>query len=110
MISKIRLVIILIIMSIIFTSCASSRELDELGIVTATALDIENGKIILTNEVIVPSATKPGGPVIEKTLYIQSTGYTIFDAFRNALLEFDRKLYLSHNMVQIGRASCRERV
>lgn len=101
MIMKTRFVIILILISIIFTSCASSRELNELGIVTATALDIEDGKILLTNEVVIPSATEPGSPVEDKVTYVQSTGDTIFEAFRNALLEFDTKLYLSHNMVLI---------
>lgn len=101
MIRKVKLVIILIIISIIFTSCASSRELNKLAIVTATALDIENGKILLTNEVVIPSATEPGSPVEDKVMYIQSAGDTIFEAFRHALLELDRKLYLSHNMVLV---------
>lgn len=98
---KIKFTITLIIISIILTSCASSRELNELGIVTATALDIENGKILLTNEVVIPAATEPGSPVEKKVMYIQSTGDTIFEAFRNALLEFDTNLFLSHNMVLV---------
>lgn len=101
MIMKIKFMITLIIISILFTSCASSRELTELAIVTATALDIEDGKILLTNEIIIPAATEPGSPVEDKVMYIQSTGDTIFDAFRNSYLEFDTKLFLSHNMLLI---------
>lgn len=101
MLKKIRSVIVLIVISILLTSCASSRELNELAIVTATALDIEDGKILLTNEVVIPAATEPGSPMEDKVMYIQSRGETIFDAFRNALLELDTKLYLSHNTLLI---------
>lgn len=101
MMKKIIFIIILILILIVSTSCADSRELDELGIITATALDIENEKIILTMEVVIPPATEPGSPVEDKVRYIQSTGDTIFEAYRNATLEFDRKLYLPHNMVLI---------
>ncbi len=93
--------VILITISMLATSCGGSRELDDLGIVTAIALDIENEKIILTNEVIIPPATQPGSPLENKVMYIQSTGDTIAEAYRNATLEFDRKLYTPHNLIVI---------
>ncbi|OLS03606.1 Ger(x)C family spore germination protein [Tissierella creatinophila] len=101
MIKKAISIIILTLMLMVCTSCAGSRELNELGIITATALDIENEKIILTNEVVIPPATEPGNPIEDKVVYVQSTGDTIFEAYRNATLEFDRKLYTAHNMVVV---------
>lgn len=98
---KIISLIILTMIIIVSTSCKGSRELDQLGIVTSMGLDIENEKIILTNEVIIPSATEPGNTVENKVIYVQSTGDTIAEAYKNATLEFDRKLYLSHNRVVI---------
>lgn len=93
--------IIIILITAICTSCSGSRELDALGIVTSIALDIENEKIILTNEVIIPSATEPGSPVENKVTYVQSTGDTVADAYKNATLQFDRELYTPHNRVVI---------
>lgn len=101
MIKKIMSIIILTLILMVCTSCVGSRELNELGIITATALDIENEKIILTSEVVVTPATEPGSPVEGKVIYVQSRGDTIFEAYRNATLEFDRKLYPSHNMIVV---------
>lgn len=101
MMKKIMLIITLLIILIVCTSCIDSRELNELGIITATALDIENEKIILTVEIVIPPATEQGSPIEDKVRYIQSTGDTIFDAYRNVTLEFDRKLYLPHNKALI---------
>lgn len=98
---NIKFISILIAVSILLTSCSGSRELNEFGIITATALDMENGKIILTNEVVIPSATERGSPIEDKVMYVQSMGDTVFEAYRNATLEFDRKLYAPHNMVLI---------
>lgn len=101
MMKKVISIIILIFTIIISTSCNGSRELDELGIVTALGLDIENEKIILTTEVVIPSATAPASTAENKVTYVQSTGDTIADAYFNATLEFDRILYVPHNMIVI---------
>lgn len=93
--------IILTLIIILCTSCNGSRELDELGIVSAVALDLENEKIILTVEVIIPSATAPASTAEEKVIYVQSTGDTIAEAYSNATLDFDKILYVPHNMIVI---------
>lgn len=54
---KVISLIILTFIIVLSTSCNGSRELDQIGIVTAVALDKENEKIILTTEVVIPSAT-----------------------------------------------------
>ncbi|WP_352405120.1 Ger(x)C family spore germination protein [Sporanaerobacter acetigenes] len=87
----------------IFSGCWGANELDTLGIVTATGLDIENDEIVATFEVIKlnPSSksSSPSGP--ENAKYIQARGKTIFEAARNASLKFDRRIYLSHDQVYV---------
>ncbi len=92
----------LLITSMILTSCTGVRELDTLGIVTNTAIDLVDEKVILTHEVIVPKSNVTSGNTDEPTVqFVQSSGETILDALRNATLIFDRKLFLSHNSVII---------
>ncbi|NLY45441.1 MAG: Ger(x)C family spore germination protein [Tissierella sp.] len=89
-------------MTVLLTSCTGLREVNDLGIVTTTAIDMDNGEILLTHEVIVPESntsisTGRGNNVV----YVQSKGKTVFDAIRNATLIFDRKLFLAHNRIFI---------
>ncbi|MDR7871082.1 MAG: Ger(x)C family spore germination protein [Tissierellaceae bacterium] len=102
---KFRKTIILVqilILSIILTSCVGSREVNELGIVTTTGVDIEDEEIIVTHEVIIPqSNTSTSGTSDSSVIYIQSKGETVFDALRNATLSFDRKLFMAHNRIVI---------
>lgn len=99
---KINFIIIIIMISIILSSCTGSYEMNDLAIVTVTGLDYVDGKILLTNEVIKPSAssTKDNSQT-EPILYIQHEGYTVLDAIRNATLSLDRKLLYSHDRVII---------
>lgn len=76
---KILIVIITSTITILMTSCTGGRELNTLGIVVSTGFDFEDGKVILTNEVINPAK----GPSSENsttqgnTLFIQGVGETI---------------------------------
>lgn len=102
MIKKMILIINILIISIITTSCSDSRDISDLGIVMATGLDYEDGKVVVTNEIMTP--TPKGGKDItgeEKVTYVQSIGDTVFEALRNTTLTFDKKLFLSHNRVII---------
>lgn len=96
------IIISTIITSIILTSCTGVRELDTLGIVTTTAIDMVDDQVMLTHEVIVPKSNTGNQSNDEPNVqYVQSTGDTVFDATRNASLVFDRKLFLAHNRVYI---------
>lgn len=99
---KMIVIVNMLLIVIILTSCVGSRELDELGFVLSTAIDIEDEMIVLTHEVMIPedssSASSSGEP---KAIYVQSTGETILEAIRNVTLEFDKKLFLAHNRVLI---------
>lgn len=93
--------ITLLIISIIITSCASPRDINDLGIVMSTGLDYEDGKVIVTNEIMTPISTISGSSDKEKVTYVQSRGDTVFEALRNSTLTFDKKLFLSHNRLII---------
>ena len=94
---------IIIILAFILTGCWDARELNTLGISLVMGIDIENDNIVITSEVIKPSALKPeGGKGQETTVkYIQGVGKSIFEATRNVTLNFDRKLFVSHTKVYI---------
>lgn len=93
--------ITLLIISIIITSCASPSDINDLGIVMSTGLDYEDGKVIVTNEIMTPISTISGSSDKEKVTYVQSRGDTVFEALRNSTLTFDKKLFLSHNRLII---------
>lgn len=100
---KMIIIINIFIITILFTSCLNvgSREVNDMGIVLATAVDMEGQKILLTLEVIIP-APKTSQPGSKTTVvYVQSRGDTIFDALRNATLKFDKKLFMAHNRIII---------
>lgn len=90
------------ILLILLTSCAGAIELDTLGIVVSTGIDLEDGKIVVTNEVINPSMNSQEGPVKEQgTTFVQGTGVTVIDALANTLITFDRQVYYAHNQLVI---------
>ena len=100
---KIILTILIAIQMILLTGCWSSKEINELGIVTMLTIDIEDGEIIVTAEVIVPKppmgSTESGKK--ESAKYVQGRGKSLFEAVRNTTLQFDRRLYLAHNQIFI---------
>lgn len=104
-----------ILCTLLLTSCWDRQELNELGIVGAYALDKgENGEIILTAQIIRPSAIKAasGGGTLnseQPVEIISSSGTTIFEAIRKISQKFDRRMIFSHAMViVIDEALARE--
>lgn len=102
-ISKIFIVLQLFIILIFLTSCTGARELDTLGIVIATGVDLEDGQIVITNEVINPTAIAGGknGDMTESTEFVQGKGITVVDAIAQTLLTFDRQIFYPHNHLVI---------
>lgn len=102
-VNKIYIFIEIIIILFLFTSCTGARELDTMGIVVSTGIDLEDGKIVITNEVINP-AVGPGGKsedLTENTKFVQGRGLTVVDAIAQSLLSFDRELFYPHNHLVI---------
>jgi spore germination protein KC len=95
--------------------CWDRNELNELAITSATALDVDKGKWIMSYQVIIPSAISKAiggsaGPSAQVPVVVYSTsGSTIKDAVANSYLEAPRKLYFAHNsIIVIGEAAARK--
>ena len=78
------------------TGCWNRRELSDLGIIGAAAIDAEGDRVRMTYEIISPIRLDTKTGQSELATYFQSEGETIFDANRNATLKFDKKLFWSH--------------
>ncbi|WP_010503069.1 Ger(x)C family spore germination protein [Paenibacillus elgii] len=100
------IVLLATITALLMNGCWNRKELNELGIVIATAIDIgANNQWELSFQVVIPQsiATQSGGgggnqaPVTVFT----TKGKTLEEAFRNASNETSRSLFLAHNRVII---------
>ncbi|MEF3307240.1 Ger(x)C family spore germination protein [Paenibacillus sp. GYB003] len=90
------------------SGCWSRKELNDLGIATATGFDREDGKWVVTYQTVVPSAmvTGTGGPsggtASQATVHVLSTkAKTIREAVAASELEYPRLLYFAHNNVLV---------
>lgn len=90
----------IIILAIFSTSCKQQEELENIGIVIATALDFEDEKVVVTVEVTIP-LNRAEQSMNDNSMILQERGDTVLDAVRNITLNFDRKLFFSHNTVII---------
>jgi spore germination protein KC len=99
------LILLMAIASLTVIGCWNRRELDTLAIVTAVGLDKskEDGIITATFQIMKPSEIKaPSSGSGGKGVWIlTSTGYTVFEAIRNATMQSSRKLFLSQNKVLV---------
>lgn len=94
---------IFIIITLILSGCWNSMELNTIGIALVLGLDIEDGKVVLTAEVINPIPAKEKSSIERDYIvrYVQGVGNNIFEAFRDITLKFDRRIFISHNKVII---------
>lgn len=109
-------ILVILLLFLIFSAggCWNYRELDQMGIVSGVGFDLapEPGKILLTIQVINPGEAKGGGGVgtssggggggrTQPVAIIESTGVTVFEAVREAVTKFSRRLFWPHNQVLI---------
>ena len=99
-IKKLLILILIILLAIFFSSCREYEELEGIGIVIATALDFEDDKVVATVEVTIP-INRAEESRDSNSIILQEAGDTVVEAMRNITLNFDRKLYFSHNTVII---------
>lgn len=114
--NKFRLLMLTLALISFGGGCWNYRDLNQLAIVSGVGIDLapEPGKVLLTIQVIKPSDVKGGGgggtpggggkaqggqpqPVV----IIESAGSTVFEAVRNAITKFSRRLYWPHNQIII---------
>lgn len=100
------LILLLLISLTLFASgCWNQTELNRLGIVSATAFDLdETNQWILTFQLIKPQSTqsKSGGGGSQSPVIVFSTkGKTILEAIQKSELESSRRLFFSHSRIVI---------
>jgi spore germination protein KC len=94
------------------SGCWDRNELNELGVITATGIDWEDGKWIATTQLVLPISTTGEGSMRQLTLapvdVFSMNGEGVRSSFRKASLESTRRLYFSHNQVVIiGESAAR---
>jgi spore germination protein KC len=88
----------------LLTGCFDRKELNEIGIVLAVALDKNKytNEIIVSCEVVRPSSLKKDGSNDRSSSEIVTgIGSTVFEAVRNISKKLDRKSFFSHNKIII---------
>ncbi|REK76437.1 Ger(x)C family spore germination protein [Paenibacillus paeoniae] len=95
------------------TGCWNRVELNDIAIISATGVDWENGKWVLTNQIVIPKAIsgQAGGGRTAAVNVFSSTGDNFRIAISKASQESSRRLYFSHNqIVIIGQEAARKGV
>ncbi|WLR48728.1 Ger(x)C family spore germination protein [Halobacillus litoralis] len=103
--------IFLAICLLLLSGCWNSKELDDLGIVVAVGIDkTEDNQFLLITQVINPSEIATDAPTTRPPVSIyESTGDSLFEAFRNMTEKSPRKMYLSQlRLLVIGRKLAEE--
>lgn len=88
-------IIILILILFITTGCTDYRELTDMAIISNVALDKVDDKYNIIIQVLDSKKNENGSSNPSIVLY-QSSGKTLFEAFRNISLESSKKLYTGH--------------
>ncbi|RSK29136.1 Ger(x)C family spore germination protein [Bacillus sp. HMF5848] len=98
--TKLTIIVLLILFTI--TGCWSKRELSELAIASAIAIDKKDDKYVITVQIINPGEIA-GQPVSQRGTIstYQLFGETIFEALRKLTVATPRKIYLPHIRVII---------
>lgn len=93
------------------TGCWNRVELNDIAIISATGVDWEGGKWVLTNQIVIPKAIsgQAGGGRTAAVNVFSSTGDNFRIAISKASQESSRRLYFSHNqIVIIGQEAARK--
>lgn len=95
---KVKLIIVVLVITIITSSCWSRREIENLGFVLGLGVGkTEKGLYTVVVQVANPKKILAEAPD-QREIYtiMKSEGLTIFDALRNLSMLSGRRLYLSH--------------
>jgi len=104
--------IYLLIVIFISSSCVGNvggKEINRVAIVTSVGIDYEDEMVIMTFEVVNPTAGQSSSEAGQNNstsqafVYPQGKGNTVKEAIANTNLHFDKKIFLSHsNLLIIG--------
>ncbi|WP_075617742.1 Ger(x)C family spore germination protein [Paenisporosarcina indica] len=105
-----RCTFVLLILCLLLTGCWDRRELNEISITLAMAIDKVEDEYQLTVQVVVPSevSMKTGTGRSTVTLF-QAKGETVYEALRKMTVDSPRKIYPGHlQMLVLGEELARE--
>ncbi len=104
-------------MILVLAGCWSRVEINDIAIVTATAIDkMRDGKIRIALQVAIPKKLGPvgaggSGGEMETTLLISETGENVMDASRKLQEKFPRRIFFSHSRnIIIGERAAKDGV
>lgn len=108
-IKNIFLLLIVLFCTLIFTGCWDRRELTDLAIVGAIAIDKIGDKVNLSYEIIKAKSQDTKGSDEPPVYYLQSEGETVSDSVKSATLESDKVLFWPHtNMIYFSKKFAQE--
>ena len=96
---KIFIIIYLLFITVILSSCTKGREIQQLAIVTAMGIDREGDNLILTCEISNPlynPDTDGVSSASKSVVFIYGKGRTLLEAIAELSLNLDRELFFSH--------------
>ncbi|WP_338787701.1 Ger(x)C family spore germination protein [Metabacillus sp. FJAT-53654] len=100
-----RILVILAMSVFLLSGCWNRIEINDIAIVTAVGLDLEDDKIRLSLQVAVPSKLGPTsgttGSGENSTFMISDTGDTLSEAYRHLQGKLSRRIFFSHSRVLI---------
>lgn len=109
---KFFIIIYLLFMMLILSSCTKGREIKKLAIVTAIGIDKQGDNVILTCEVSNPlysPETDGISAISQSVVYIYGKGKTLLDSIEDISLNFNRDLFFSHaNILILGEDAAKE--
>lgn len=105
------------VMIFVLAGCWSRVEINDIAIVTATAIDkMRDGKIRIALQVAIPKKLGPvgaggSGGEMETTMLISETGENVMDASRKLQEKFPRRIFFSHSRnIIIGERAAKDGV
>lgn len=100
-----RILVAVILCTLLLTGCWDRRELNDIGIVVAMALDRDDmtGNIVVTSQMVRPGALKKdgGGESSSPVEIITTQGNTVAEAVKNISKQFDRIAFFAHVKVLV---------
>ena len=89
------LIIVIIVNTILCTSCWNYREINDLSVLFGLGIDKQDDLYEFTGKVLLTANEENEGNNLSQT-FISSKGLTIFDAIRNLILQDGKRVYFGH--------------
>ena len=93
--------LILILSTFLLTGCYDYQELNNRAIISGVALDLEDNKFQVTLEILTIKKSESDSGSSDKTYYVEGSGNTLSEAFKDCNLKINKEPYYAHLKVLI---------